>query len=128
AADPAALHRIATQHRGLPAGGKLAWSFDGPQRAIRCAHAMFAASGGSARIGAGIHAGEVRRESGALLGEGLDTALTIARSAGPGEVRVSRVVRDLVHGAALGFTARDDVRLADGRAIATFASLPGRDQ
>jgi pimeloyl-ACP methyl ester carboxylesterase len=122
AVDRAALCAIASLHAGVPSGPGLVWRFDGPQRAIRCAHALVEASAGRAR--AGVHAGEVVREGGSLLGDGVDTARAVARAAAAGEVRVSRVVRDLVHGSACTFAERGDLRLPDGRRLATLASRP----
>ena len=126
ASAPAVLQPVATLHGAWPAGA-LAWRFDGPQRAIRCAHAMLAHLEG--RCALGIHTGEVHSESGRLVGDGCDVAVAIAQNAQFGEVRVSQIVRDLVHGAPIAFSPRNDVRLADGRTIASFAAhAPPQDQ
>jgi pimeloyl-ACP methyl ester carboxylesterase len=87
---------------------------------------LCSSKGSRARIG--VHAGEVARVHGRLAGEAVDTARAIARAAGPDEVRVSRVVRDLVHGSTLGFAPRDKVVLVDGRSVPTVASVVLKDQ
>jgi len=123
--DRAALDAAAARFRGAPDGETLAWSFDGPQRAIGCAHAMLAllaAQGRPAR--AGVHCGEVARARGRLAGEGAEVARAIARAAAVDEVWVSRVVRDLVHGAPLAFAERDEVALAGNWSAAVLASVP----
>lgn len=123
---PAGLDERVARHGGVPVHGALAWSFDGPQRAIRCARVLLASDGAWARrTRAGVHTGEVARRSGTLQGEAVDTARAIARAAGPGEVRVSRVVRDLVHGSDLGFDECGTVRLAGGREVPVLRARIG---
>ncbi|HSD80514.1 MAG TPA: alpha/beta fold hydrolase, partial [Solirubrobacteraceae bacterium] len=52
-----------------PAGGAPRAGFDGPARALRCAHALLAATGGSAGgLRAGVHTGECEVVGGALRG------------------------------------------------------------
>jgi pimeloyl-ACP methyl ester carboxylesterase/DNA-binding winged helix-turn-helix (wHTH) protein len=120
----AALEEVVGRHRGVSAGDGR-WSFDGPQRAIRCAHALIpllSAAGAPAAIG--VHTGEVTRSGGALRGDALCDATAIARAAEAGEVWVSRVVRDLVHGARLDFEERGEVSTDDGRNLAVLRSVP----
>lgn len=116
----ATVHGLAASHGGVATGVPRAWSFDGPQRAIRCALAVLAMCGGPAR--AGIHAGEVARVDGRIAGEGLETARIIARAASPAEVWVSGVVNALIPGAPFAIAPRGHVRLSDGRAMAAFAA------
>ncbi len=82
-------------------------TFDGPARAIRCAHAIVA---GAARIGiqvrAGIHAGETERLGADVGGIAVHIGARVAAQAAPGEVLVSRTVRDLVAGSGLTFEDR----------------------
>jgi pimeloyl-ACP methyl ester carboxylesterase/DNA-binding winged helix-turn-helix (wHTH) protein len=119
---------LAARHGGVradPAG--LVWRFDGPQRAIQSAHVLVKTvrlSHGQVR--AGVHAGEVGSEKGRLVGDGVDAARALAAEAPPGEVWISSVVRDLLHGAALRFLDRRSVRLHDGREIAALAADTAR--
>ena len=82
-------------------------TFDGPARAIRCA---LATSEATQEIGlplrAGLHAGECERRHGDISGIAVHTAARVAALAGPGEVLVSRTVRDLVAGSGLQFEDR----------------------
>lgn len=114
---------VVARYRGLPAGGRMTFSFDGPERAVSCGHelALLAASTGDA-IRIGVHAGEVDRDEGGLVGEAVDTASAIARAAHPGEVWVSRVVRDLLHGSPLRFDERSTIELAGGHRTEVLAS------
>jgi pimeloyl-ACP methyl ester carboxylesterase/DNA-binding winged helix-turn-helix (wHTH) protein len=122
--DESALRDLASRHGGVPAGEGLAWSFDGPQRAVRCAHVLLASPPAGARARAGIHAGEVVRHGGRLEGDGVDTARLIARAASPGRVNVSRVVRDLIPASAFEFETGGSLRLDDGRSIAVLLAEP----
>lgn len=111
---------IATGHPGT-------WTFDGPQRAIRCGRALVAAvraAGRPARVG--IHIGEVERRGDELRGDAIDVAHAISRRAEEGEVWVARVVRDLVHGSDLGFQPRGEVDLVDGRTVGVLAVVEER--
>jgi class 3 adenylate cyclase/pimeloyl-ACP methyl ester carboxylesterase len=89
------------------AGDGLLASFDGPARAVRCA---FALRHGLRKLGlemrAGVHTGEVERRGDRVAGTGVHIASRIISLAGPGEVLVSRTVRDLVAGSGLQFIDR----------------------
>jgi class 3 adenylate cyclase len=81
-------------HRGRDPG-----HFDGPGRAIGCAASLrdeLRAIG--TRIRAGLHAGEVELRGGDVGGIAVHIAARIMATAGPGEIVVSRTVRDLVAG------------------------------
>jgi len=82
-------------------------TFDGPARAIRCALATHEAT---REIGlplrAGLHAGECEQRHGDISGIAVHTAARVAALAGPGEVLVSRTVKDLVAGSGLHFEDR----------------------
>jgi pimeloyl-ACP methyl ester carboxylesterase len=101
---------LAAAHRGEPAGEGL-FGFDGPQRAIRFADVLVRRD---PALAAGVHTGEVARAPGGLAGAAVELARRVAGAARPGEVLVTRVVRDLVHGAGLGLAGRGEVALADG--------------
>lgn len=109
------LAAMVTRFGGRATGSPGAWSFDGPERAVRCGLSMLATLGDDARIG--VHIGEIERRGGALLGDAIDVAGALVAAAWPGEVWVARVVRDLVHGSDLAFEPRGEVELDDGRVV-----------
>jgi hypothetical protein len=77
-------------------------SFDGPTRAIQCATAVVTGSARNDRgIRIGVHTGEVDLVDKGLSGRTNEIARSIARYASPGEVLISRTVRDLVAGSGL---------------------------
>jgi class 3 adenylate cyclase len=82
-------------------------TFDGPARAIQCALAI---RDGVQRIGlqirAGLHTGEVELAGEDIGGLAVHIAARVAALAGPGEVLVSRTVRDLVAGSGMDFEDR----------------------
>jgi class 3 adenylate cyclase len=79
-------------------------TFDGPARAIRCATALTETVG---RLGllirTGIHTGECERMADKVSGIGVVIGARVGALAGPGEILVSRTVRDLVVGSDLSF-------------------------
>ncbi|HEV2896136.1 MAG TPA: adenylate/guanylate cyclase domain-containing protein, partial [Actinomycetota bacterium] len=81
-------------------GDGLLATFDGPGRAIAGAVALRDVLGDiDVQIRAGLHAGEVElRDDGDVGGIAVHIAARIMAEAGPGEVVVSRTVRDLVAG------------------------------
>ena len=95
--------------RGRTAGGGdgLLAVFDGPARAIRCACAIageLRALGSEIR--AGLHTGEVLLANGDVQGVAVEMGAAVAAKALPGEVLVSRTVKDLVAGSGLQFDDR----------------------
>jgi class 3 adenylate cyclase/dihydrofolate reductase len=78
--------------------------FDSPTRALRCALAL---QGGMARlpidIRAAIHSGEVELRDGDIGGIGVHIASRVLSAARPGEIVVTRTVRDLATGTDLVF-------------------------
>lgn len=87
----------------LDATGMLA-TFDGPARAIRCAAAITTAA---ERIGidlkTGLHTGECDYSGRVYSGYAVELAQRIAESAAPGNMLVSRTVKDLVAGSGIAF-------------------------
>ena len=82
-------------------------SFDGPARAIRCATALAkAAERFGVTVRAGLHTGECTVEGDVLTGTPIAIAAAIAGWASPGEVLVSRTVRDIVGDTGLPFEDR----------------------
>lgn len=84
-------------------------TFDGPARAILCAHASAeeVRSALGIEIRSGVHTGELEldREERGVRGIAVHVAARIAALAGAGEVLVSGTVRDLAAGAGIGFRA-----------------------
>jgi len=83
-------------------------TFDGPGRTIQCAQAItVAAQSLGIEVRAGLHTGECE-----LLGPDISggiavhVAARVAAKAGPGEVLVSRMVKDLVSGSGIRFKDR----------------------
>jgi class 3 adenylate cyclase len=89
-------------------GDGLLATFDGPGRAIRCAHAMSRALRPfDTQIRAGLHTGEIElRESDDIGGIAVHIAARVMAEAGPGEVVCSRTVKDLVAGSEFSFEDR----------------------
>ena len=89
------------------AGDGLLASFDGPARAVRCAFALRQQLRNlGLEMRAGLHTGEVERRGDRVAGAGVHIASRIVSLARPGEVLVSRTVRDLVAGSGLHFIDR----------------------
>ncbi len=92
-------------------------SFDGPARAIRCAHAI---TQGVRELGieirAGLHTGECERIDRKVGGIAVNIGARVAAEAGPSEVLVSSTVKDLVAGSGIEF--RD-------RGVAELKGVPG---
>ena len=82
--------------------------FDSPARAIACAEAV---RDGVRALGlqvrAGVHTGEMERgPGGTIRGIAVHTGARVAALAGPGEIMVSRTIRDLVAGAPVRLESR----------------------
>jgi class 3 adenylate cyclase len=88
-------------------------SFDGPARGITCAKAIVASAAAEQgiEVRAGLHTGECEREAGKLAGIAVHIGARIAALAQPGEVLVSRTVKDLVAGSGIEFEDREDQKL-----------------
>ena len=81
--------------------------FDGPARAIRCARAISSSTSGMGMwVRSGLHTGECEVRSGDIGGIAVHIASRIAALAEPGEVLVSRTVKDLVAGSGITFSDR----------------------
>lgn len=82
-------------------------TFDGPARAIHCARAIarqVATLGIDVRVG--VHTGECELIDGDVGGMAVSIGARICALAGPGEVLVSRTVKDLVVGSGIDFEDR----------------------
>jgi len=95
-------------------------SFDGPIRAIRCAHAITnAVRSIGLDVRAGVHTGECELVDAKITGLAVNIGARIASRAGPGEVLVSATVKDLVAGSPLRFQQRG---------VAELKGIPGEWQ
>jgi class 3 adenylate cyclase len=88
-------------------GGGFLATFDGPARAVHCAHAMVDRLRElDVHIRAGVHTSEVEMLNGDVSGVGVPVAARIMAMAHPDQVLVSGVVRDLSLGSKLTFLDR----------------------
>ncbi len=86
--------------------------FDGPARAVRCGLALVADLAPlGVTIRCGVHTSEVERLGDDIAGIGVHVGSRVEGLAQPGEVLVTRTVRDLVAGSGLRFEPRGDHEL-----------------
>ena len=111
----AAVRRELARFRGREidtAGDGFLATFDGPARAIQCACSIRGAVHGlGLEVRSGLHTGECELIDGGVAGIAVHTGARVAALAEPGEVLVSRTVRDLVAGSGLAFEDRGVSRL-----------------
>jgi class 3 adenylate cyclase/pimeloyl-ACP methyl ester carboxylesterase len=102
----AELERHQGQEVKTTGDGMLA-TFDGPARAIRCATSVASETD---RLGlpvrVGLHTGECERRNGDIGGIAVHIGARVMALAGPGEVLVSRTVKDLTVGSDIAFVER----------------------
>lgn len=86
--------------------------FDGPAAAVRCARTVCRqAAELGVGVRAGVHTGEIEGTGIEMTGMTVHVGARIGATAGPGEVLVSRTVRDLVVGSGLTFVDRGEYDL-----------------
>jgi pimeloyl-ACP methyl ester carboxylesterase len=112
----AAVRRELTRFRGREidtAGDGFLATFDGPARAIQCACSIRdAVDALGVEVRNGVHTGECELiDGGGVGGIAVHIGARVAALAEPGEVLVSRTVRDLVAGSGLVFEDRGVSRL-----------------
>ncbi len=109
ASHHAAVRRELARFRGHEqdtAGDGFLATFDGPARAIACAHAIVSAVETlGLEVRAGIHTGECELNDGKPAGLALAVGARICALAGSGQVLVSRTVKDLVAGSGFAFAS-----------------------
>jgi class 3 adenylate cyclase len=82
-------------------------TFGGPARAVRCACAIAEAVRPlGIQVRSGLHTGEIEIADNDVQGIAVHIASRVSALAGPGEVLVSRTVKDLVAGSGLRFNER----------------------
>jgi class 3 adenylate cyclase len=87
-------------------------SFDGPARAIGCARRIVEVAAEQAiQVRTGLHTGECERDGEKLTGLAVHIGARLAALAQPGEVLVSRTVKDLVAGSGIEFDDRGEHEL-----------------
>jgi pimeloyl-ACP methyl ester carboxylesterase len=87
-------------------------TFEGPAAAIRCATAIRDATAAiEIPVRVGLHCGEIELTGDDIGGITVHIAARISALAGPGEVLVSRTVKDLVAGSGITFTSHGTERL-----------------
>lgn len=95
-------------------------TFDGAERAVRCAAAIRDALRAlSLDVRAGLHSGEIELRGGGVDGLAVHIAARVADAAEPGQVLVSQTVKDLTVGARLQF---------EDRGTHAFKGVPGEWQ
>ena len=108
----ATVRRELLAHRGKlvsRAGDGILATFEGPARGIRCAwHIRDAVRQGGLEVRCGLHTGEVTRRNGDVSGIAVHIGARVSSTAEPGEVLVTRTVRDLVVGSGIVFDDRGE--------------------
>jgi class 3 adenylate cyclase len=111
----ATIRRELVRFRGSEvdtAGDGFFATFDGPARAIRCAHAIHdAVQPLGLEVRAGVHTGECRLVGDKPSGIAVNIGARVAAAAGAGEVVVTSTVKDLVAGSGLSFEERGEHEL-----------------
>lgn len=86
--------------------------FDSPTKAVRCAETICRdAEESGLVVRAGIHTGELERDALNVTGLTVHIGARVGAAADPGQVLVSRTVRDLVAGSGLTFESRGEHQL-----------------
>jgi pimeloyl-ACP methyl ester carboxylesterase len=104
------------------AGDGFLATFDGPARAIRCGYAIESGLRGlGLEVRAGVHTGECELFAEKVAGLAVHTGARIASHARPGEVLVSRTVKDLVAGSGIRFDDRGEHELKGVGALRLYS-------
>jgi class 3 adenylate cyclase/pimeloyl-ACP methyl ester carboxylesterase len=104
--------RVLRAHRGElvnTAGDGMLATFDGPARGIRCAWSIRdSLKQNGLEVRCGLHTGELTRRSEGVAGIAVHIGARVSALAEPGEVLVTRTVRDLVAGSGIAFEDRGE--------------------
>ena len=115
-ADHERLVRLAVETEGgrlisVTGDGTLS-VFESPTKAVRCAETICReAEQAGVAVRAGIHTGELERDAMNVTGLTVHIGARVGAAAEPGQVLVSRTVRDLVAGSGLTFASRGEHQL-----------------
>ena len=94
------------------AGDGILATFDGPARAVKCARQIReTVRSQGVELRSGLHAGEITRREGGIAGIAVHIAARVSALAAPGDVLVTRTVRDLVAGSGILFEERGEHEL-----------------
>ncbi len=94
------------------AGDGILATFEGPARAIRCAwHIRDELTRNGLEVRSGLHTGEVTKRGDDVAGIAVHIGARVSALADPGEVLVTRTVRDLVAGSGISFEERGEHEL-----------------
>jgi len=94
------------------AGDGVLATFDGPARAIRCSvHLRNVIHQTGLDVRCGLHAGEVTKREAGITGIAVHITARVCALAAPGEVLVTRTVRDLVAGSGISLEERGEHEL-----------------
>jgi class 3 adenylate cyclase/pimeloyl-ACP methyl ester carboxylesterase len=117
AAHHSAVRRELVRFRGEErdtAGDGFFATFDGPARAVRCAAAIIEAVRPlGLELRAGVHTGECELHEGKVTGIAVATGARVCSTGGPGEVTVTRTVKDITSGSGIIFEPRGTRTLKD---------------
>jgi class 3 adenylate cyclase/pimeloyl-ACP methyl ester carboxylesterase len=106
----ATVERELQTYRGVLvqlAGDGVLATFDGPARAIRCAcEIRDSIQRAGLEVRCGLHTGEVTARNGDVAGIAVHIGARVSTIADPGEVLVTRTVRDLVAGSGIAFAEK----------------------
>lgn len=94
------------------AGDGILATFDGTARSIRCARSIRdEARRSGLEVRCGVHAGDITRRPDGIAGIAVHIGARVSALAAPGEVLVTRTVRDLVVGSGIVFEERGEHEL-----------------
>jgi class 3 adenylate cyclase len=106
------VRRKLDRYRGRPVktlGDGFLATFDGPARAVRCAREIAEeVQALGIEVRAGLHTGECELVGDDVAGMAINIGARVSSLAGPGEVLVSRTVKDLVYGSGIEFADRGE--------------------
>lgn len=110
-----ASRAVIADHRGAvvkTTGDGIFASFDGPERAVRCAKQIQTAIESTGlEIRAGVHTGECELRGNDLAGISVHIAARVAATAEPNQLLITRTVKDLVTGSDLALTRQGEYEL-----------------
>jgi pimeloyl-ACP methyl ester carboxylesterase/DNA-binding CsgD family transcriptional regulator len=107
--------------RPTPRRGDIIYTFDGAVRAVECALTLM---DHQPTLRLTVHAGELEFTAGSISGPTVDTVVRAVNESPVGQVTVTRVVKEIVLGSRLDFTAGPTVHLLSGEQLQLFLAQP----